>query len=96
MLTSGFSQAWKSAAAGEGLLLLDSKDTARNAPRPCSDPGDPPMTRLRAFPPCLFAALLAAPFAPALAQVSIVNPGAPGEPTRELSADEAVRIAASR
>ena len=54
------------------------------------------MTRLRALPSCLLAALLAAPFAPALAQVSIVNPGAPGEPTRELSADEAVRIAASR
>ena len=54
------------------------------------------MTRLRALSSCLLAALLAAPFAPALAQVSIVNPGAPGEPTRELSADEAVRIAASR
>jgi uncharacterized protein (DUF305 family) len=51
---------------------------------------------LRALPASLFAALLAAPLAPALAQVSIVNPGAPGEDPRELSAEEAVRIAASR
>ncbi|MBW3550087.1 MAG: DUF305 domain-containing protein [Proteobacteria bacterium] len=50
----------------------------------------------RVLPSLLLTALLAAPFAPALAQVSIVNPGAPGEDSRELSADEAVRIAASR
>lgn len=54
------------------------------------------MTRLCMLPSCLLATLLAAPFTPALAQVSIVNPGAPGEASRELSADEAVRIAASR
>ena len=50
----------------------------------------------RMLPSFLLTALLAAPFAPALAQVSIVNPGAPGEESRELSAEEAVRIAASR
>ncbi len=50
----------------------------------------------RALPSCLLAALLATPLAPALAQVSIVNPGAPGKDSRELSADEAVQIAASR
>ena len=44
----------------------------------------------------LLAALLAAPFAPAMAQVSIVNPGAPGQESRKLSADDAIRIAASR
>ncbi|GHB95445.1 hypothetical protein GCM10010080_03690 [Thermomonas carbonis] len=31
-----------------------------------------------------------------MAQVSIVNPGAPGQASRQLSADEAVKIAASR
>ena len=51
---------------------------------------------LRELRPLLLAALLAAPFSPALAQVSIVNPGAPGEESRKLSADEATRIAASR
>ncbi len=50
----------------------------------------------RVLPSFLLTALLVAPFAPALAQVSIVNPGAPGEDSRKLSADEAVRIAASR
>ena len=47
-------------------------------------------------PSMLFAALLAAPIAPAIAQVSIVNPGAPGQAPRELSADEAVKLAGSR
>ncbi|WP_442512439.1 DUF305 domain-containing protein [Novilysobacter longmucuonensis] len=56
----------------------------------------PEARALRVLPSLLLTALLAAPFAPALAQVSIVNPGAPGEDSRELSADEAVRIAASR
>lgn len=51
---------------------------------------------LRVLPSCVLAALLAAPFAPALAQVSIVNPGAPGAQSRQLSADQAVQIAASR
>ncbi len=50
----------------------------------------------RALPSILLTALLVAPCAPALAQVSIVNPGAPGEDSRKLSAEEAVRIAASR
>ena len=50
--------------------------------------------RLR--PSVLLVALLAAPMAPAFAQVSIVNPGAPGQTSRELSADAAVRIATSR
>jgi uncharacterized protein (DUF305 family) len=50
----------------------------------------------RVRPSVLLAALLAAPIAPAVAQVSIVNPGAPGEASRELSADQAVKIAASR
>ncbi len=56
----------------------------------------PDARALRVLPSFLLAGLLAAPFAPALAQVSIVNPGAPGEDSRELSADEAVQIAASR
>ncbi len=51
---------------------------------------------LRVLPSFLLAGLLAAPLTPALAQVSIVNPGAPGRESRELSAEEAVRIAASR
>ncbi|RYE51505.1 MAG: DUF305 domain-containing protein, partial [Hyphomicrobiales bacterium] len=51
---------------------------------------------LRVLPSCLLAALLVAPVAPALAQASIVNPGAPGKDSRKLSADEAVKIAASR
>ena len=51
---------------------------------------------LRVLPSCLLAALLVAPVAPALAQVSIVNPGAPGKDSRKLSAEEAVKIAASR
>ncbi|MFP7723551.1 DUF305 domain-containing protein [Lysobacter sp. A3-1-A15] len=60
-------------------------------------PSTSPRARaLRVLPSSLLAAVLAAPFAPAVAQVSIVNPGAPGEASRELSADEAVRIAASR
>ncbi|MES2859354.1 MAG: DUF305 domain-containing protein [Pseudomonadota bacterium] len=50
----------------------------------------------RVLPSFLLTALLAAPCAPALAQVSIVNPGAPGQDSRKLSADEAVKIAASR
>jgi uncharacterized protein (DUF305 family) len=44
----------------------------------------------------LLAAVLAAPITPAMAQVSIVNPGAPGAPPRELSAEQAVKIAGSR
>ncbi len=56
----------------------------------------PDARALRVLPSFLLAGLLAAPFAPALAQVTIVNPGAPGEESRELSADEAVQIAASR
>lgn len=56
----------------------------------------PDARALRVLPSFLLTALLAAPFAPAVAQVSIVNPGAPGKDSRELSADEAVRIAASR
>ena len=57
---------------------------------PTASPGS------RAVPSLLLTALLSAPFAPALAQVSIVNPGAPGQDSRKLSADEAVKIAASR
>ncbi|MBX3705197.1 MAG: DUF305 domain-containing protein [Pseudomonadales bacterium] len=34
--------------------------------------------------------------APALSQPPIIQPGAPGEPARELSADEAIRIAVTR
>ena len=65
--------------------------------RPPVAPTVAPGTRApRVAPHLLLAALLATPLAPALAQVSIVNPGAPGAPSRELSADEAVRIAASR
>lgn len=60
---------------------------------PLSTPGFGPVRLRRSL---LFVALLAASSAPALAQVSIVNPGAPGEDPRELSAEEAVRIAASR
>ncbi|MBZ4038846.1 DUF305 domain-containing protein [Novilysobacter selenitireducens] len=56
----------------------------------------PVVPAMRVLPSCLLVALLAAPVAPAMAQVSIVNPGAPGEAPRELSADEAVKIAASR
>jgi uncharacterized protein (DUF305 family) len=52
------------------------------------------LARMR--PSLLLAAMLAAPIAPALAQVSIVNPGVPGTPARELSAEDAVKIAASR
>ncbi len=37
--------------------------------------------------------LAAAGVAPCLAQVPIIQPGAPGEPARELSADEAIEIA---
>ena len=59
-------------------------------------PASPDPRALRELRPLLLAALLAAPLAPAMAQVSIVNPGAPGEASRKLSADEAVRIAASR
>jgi uncharacterized protein (DUF305 family) len=51
---------------------------------------------LRMRPSVLLAALLAAPMVPAVAQVSIVNPGAPGADPRELSAEQAVKIAASR
>ncbi|QNN69781.1 DUF305 domain-containing protein [Thermomonas carbonis] len=51
---------------------------------------------LRALRPVLLASMLAAACAPAMAQVSIVNPGAPGQASRQLSADEAVKIAASR
>jgi len=45
---------------------------------------------------CLTAALLvlaSTGVAPSLAQVPIIHPGAPGEPARELSADEAIEIA---
>ena len=52
--------------------------------------------RMRVLPSCLLAALLVAPVAPAMAQASIVNPGAPGKASRALSAEEAVKIAASR
>jgi len=51
---------------------------------------------LRVRPPLLLAILLAAPFTPAMAQVSIVNPGAPGADPRVLTADDAVQIAGSR
>lgn len=52
---------------------------------------------LRMRPSLLLVAMLAAPIAPTLAQqVSIVNPGAPGTPSRELSAAEAVKLAGSR
>ena len=51
---------------------------------------------LRALRPVLLASMLAAACAPAMAQVSIVNPGAPGQASRQLSADEAVKIAAAR
>jgi uncharacterized protein (DUF305 family) len=90
-------------------VLLNWRDAARNAPLfmignriqlmtrlrnlPSISPNAPAM---RVLPAALLAALLAAPFAPALAQVSIVNPGAPGTDPRELSAEEAVQIAASR
>jgi uncharacterized protein (DUF305 family) len=59
-------------------------------------PASPGARAVRAPRSLLYVALLAAASAPALAQVSIVNPGAPGQDPRELSADEAVRIAASR
>ena len=62
----------------------------RHRIRPTASP------RMRVLPACLLAALLVAPVAPALAQVSIVNPGAPGKESRKLSAEEAVKIAASR
>ena len=51
---------------------------------------------MRVLPSCLLAAVLIAPVAPAMAQASIVNPGAPGKASRALSAEEAVKIAASR
>ena len=38
----------------------------------------PDVPAMRVLPSCLLVALLAAPVAPAMAQVSIVNPGAPG------------------
>jgi uncharacterized protein (DUF305 family) len=89
--------------------LLDSRAAALDAPFSVNGHRIDLMTPLRIpflAPPdshalrlprsLLFVALLAASTAPALAQVSIVNPGAPGEDSRELSADEAVRIAASR
>ena len=59
-------------------------------------PASTPARTLRMRPSLLLAAMLAVPIAPALAQVSIVNPGAPGQAPRSLSADEAVKIAASR
>ena len=62
----------------------------RHRIRPIASP------RMRVLPACLLAALLVAPVAPAMAQASIVNPGAPGKESRKLSADEAVKIAASR
>ena len=90
-------------------VLLDSSAAARDAPLFMFANRTHSMTRLRivptatpatparrVLPSCLLAALLVAPLAPAVAQVSIVNPGAPGEASRELSADEAVRIAGSR
>ncbi len=49
-------------------------------------------TRLNCF--AFFAAILLAPAA-ALADSPIVQPGAPGQPPRELSADEAIAIASS-
>lgn len=52
----------------------------------------PPRTRLS----LVLAMLLAAPIAPALAQVSIVNPGAPGTAARVITPEQAIRIAASR
>jgi len=50
--------------------------------------------------PCLPASLLAAVLAfmtmPALAQVTIINPGAPGQDSREMNADEATSLAGTR
>ena len=41
----------------------------------------------------LLVGLATAAATPCLAQVPIIQPGAPGEPARELSADEAIEIA---
>jgi len=58
------------------------------------------MISIRELPPLLSAALLAAILAcataPALAQVSIINPGAPGQDSREMNADEATNLAGMR
>ena len=45
------------------------------------------------LPAAALVSLAAAGVAPCLAQVPIVQPGAPGEPARELSAEEAIEIA---
>ena len=49
-------------------------------------------------PPCLLSAVLLAACmaAPALAQVTIINPGAPGQDSRELNAEEATDLAGTR
>ena len=48
--------------------------------------------------PCLLSAVLLAACmaAPALAQVTIINPGAPGQDSRELNAEEATDLAGTR
>ncbi len=48
---------------------------------------------LAALPRAVTGAVLLTAAAAAAAQVTIIQPGAPGEPARELSADEAVQIA---
>src|SRR6056297_2680218 len=48
------------------------------------------------FPALLLAAVLAFMTMPALAQVSIINPGAPGQDSREMNADEATSLAGTR
>ncbi|MCH7667505.1 MAG: DUF305 domain-containing protein, partial [Acidobacteria bacterium] len=57
---------------------------------------DSPSRQLRCACLCAFlVGLPAAGVAPGLAQAPIIQPGAPGEPVRELSADEAIEIADS-
>ncbi|MDZ7767919.1 MAG: DUF305 domain-containing protein [Woeseiaceae bacterium] len=50
----------------------------------------------RVFTLSLFTAIFAAWATNGMAQAPIVNPGAPGQPSRLLSADEATRLAAAR
>jgi len=50
----------------------------------------------RFLPAVLLAAILACTAAPALAQVTIINPGAPGQDSRELGAEEATSLAGTR
>jgi len=59
------------------------------------------MTTIRELTPRFLSATLLAAFlvslaAPALAQVTIINPGAPGKDSRELNADEATDLAGTR